>query len=385
MRGKHPNLLKHGLATLRRELLRHQIDSAVQWEPLRDAEPGCTALIGVCSKLSDILLANLRCLWKAPWPQLKRVILVVDTTRPNFPIQIEHDVRSRFHDIEADFHYYSEQQSATAESAKLPYVYSWLSWCIALQNVRTAHVLFHDYDALILDRTLRQRYELFSRSVAKVQGIGWYEGNGIETEDHLATTFEAFMDARWLRSFRPIDLFNKMRLIEGRSIDFDTTLDLQHRTLRREERAAVPMQMSELVHPSQMIHQYTMFQRSPGARLPCFSIPMIPFYRYLAGRPEALEYAVQAVANGERENLDLLGDGSRFNFSQLTIANVDWILKQIVQACVALCIPSDCRIYAYGRALYSIINTASEQVWKGDFTEQQRTWIRVSAKRSLTT
>ena len=114
-------------------------------------------------------------------------------------------------------------------------------------------MLFHDYDALVFGHALAERYNTFVTSGAKVQGVSWYQGNGIETKDHLATTFEAFMDTTWLRSSKPLALFNKVRSVQGRSIDFDTTLDLQHRTLVLSERAIVPMCLPELVHPSQMI------------------------------------------------------------------------------------------------------------------------------------
>ena len=92
--------------------------------------------------------------------------------------------------------------------------------------------------------------------------------NGVKEDDRLATTFEAFADAAWLRSQRPIDLFNKVRAVNGRSIDFDITLESQHRLLKPEERTILPMRQDQLVHPSQMIHQYTMFRHSPGKALP---------------------------------------------------------------------------------------------------------------------
>ena len=343
----------------------------VDWEPLIDPDAGCTAIIGVCSKLPDVLMANLRCLSSSRWPELKRVLAVVDCEKCAFPAGVEQAVIAAFPELNVEFLYYSTYQSTFAELLKPPYIYSWLSWCIALKYTRTSHVLLHDYDALVIGPKLGERYRCFAASGMKVQGIKWYQSNGVETDDHLATTFEAFMDTAWLRNSQPLTLFNKLRVVRGRSIDFDTTLDLQHRLLGPEQRTIMPMKQDELVHPTQMIYQYTMFRRSPAVALPCFSIPMIPFFYYLSGRNEAIVHATRALEAAKRENVDLLGDGTRINLSKLNVAHVDWSLKQIVQACVALLLVPDHRIYLYGHALYGVVGTPIGDIWRGDFTERQ--------------
>ena len=135
-----------------------------------------------------------------------------------------------------------------------------------------------------------------------------------------------------------------------------------------------------MVHPSQMIHQYTMFRRSPGAALPCSSIPMIPFFSYLSGRSANIERATQMLQHTRRENMDLLGDGTRINFSKLDTTQTDWVLKNIVQACIALSIAPDERIYAYGEALYRIVGAPANDIWRGDFTDKQRAWISAAGQ-----
>jgi len=107
---------------------------------------------------------------------------------------------------------------------------------------------------------------------------------------------------------------------------------------------------------------------------------MIPFFSYLSGRAEAIEHAARILELGKREEVDLLGDGTRVNLSMLRVADVDWSLKQIVQACVALALTPDRRIYLYGQALYSIIGAPVDDVWRGDFTERQRVWIDTAAQ-----
>jgi hypothetical protein len=376
MKGKHQNPLKHLLATAIGDRLRSKIHRLVDWEPLVDAEPGCTAIIGMCSRLPEVLAANIRCLNKFRWPDLKRVLVVVDCEETTDLRKLEAETRSACSGLKIEFLFYSPKQAAIAKSINLGFVYSWLSWCIALKCTNTKHVLIHDYDALVLSSSLGERYRVFADSGSAVQGITWYQGNGVEAADHLATTFEAFVDTKWLRSRRPVELFNKVRNVGGRSIDFDTTLDIQHRLLTPEQRTMMPMNVDALMHPSQMICQYTMFRHSPAAELPCFSIPMIPFFIYLSGRTAAIETATMAIKQGDICNIDLLNDGTCFNLSKMDIPQVDWLLKQAVQACGALQIPPSRAIYEYGTALYGLIGTPTQDVWRGDFTSKQRSWIQ---------
>jgi hypothetical protein len=379
MRGKHTNPIKHWMAWFYREWLRRRIRGLVSWTALANPQPGCTAIIGMCSRLPDVLAANLVCLHKSRWSGLRKIVIAVDTPRTEAFANIEARAKSICAEVELEFVYYSQYQSRAAERLQLPFVYSWLSWCLALAKVTTQHVLIHDYDALVVGRTLRNRYLEFVASRSKIQGVSWYNGNGVELADRLATTFEAFVDTAWLRAMHPVALFNKMALKGGRSIDYDTLLDIQDRLLLREQRTMVPMNLDELVHPSQMIHQYTMFRRHPGKFLPCFSMPMIPFFMYLSGKKEALLISLNALRRDPRSNVMLLGDGTEFNFEQLDTLQVDWILKQIVQGLVALERPPDNHVYLYGRALYALVGTPVEEVWRGDFIAAQRDWIEKAA------
>lgn len=384
MRGKHSNPIVHCLAALARDRLRAKIAPSITWQPLTSPDPGCTAIIGVSSRLPDVLAANIRCLNMSRWPELKRVVLTVDCAREAFPPSIQQRIQQTYPDLNIELLFYSHAQAAMANKLQLPFVYSWLSWSIALATVRTQHVLFHDYDALVLGPTLANRYKAFANSGAMVQGISWYHSNGIEESDHLATTFEAFFDVPWLRSFEPVALFNKLRLVKGRSIDMDTTLDIQHRGLSESQRTIMPMDLEQLVHPSQMVHQYTMFRHSPGAALPCFSIPMIPFFAFLGGNSSLLECAIIPLEKSGRDEIDFLGDGTRFNFSQLTRPQVDWALKQMVQAFVALDVPPDPKVHRYGIGLYRIVGSTPEDHWRGDFTPQQRRWIAAAETDMVT-
>jgi hypothetical protein len=379
MKGKYSNVLRYVAAMTYRNTIRRRIAGLVSWTPHTESEEGCTAIIGMCSRLPTVLAANLECLMAGKWPSLKAVFVAVDNLKGSLPEGFERDIKIRFSELNLRFLYYTPEQFALTERLKLPYVYSWLSWCVCLASVRTRHVLIHDYDALILGSALSRRYACFVNSGAKVQGIAWYEGNGVVAKDRLATTFEAFVDAQWVRRFEPVMLFNKIRFRKGRSVDYDTLLDLQENWLDAGDRDIFPMGIDDLVHPSQMIHQYTMFRKFPASPLPCFSVIMIPFFSWLGGDQDALSRAVAALKRSPPTRVDLVGDGSAFNLSQLSTISVDWMLKQMLQVLVARQVRPFAELLEYGSSLYRAANTPSELAWIGDFLPRHRQWLAAAS------
>ena len=67
------------------------------------------------------------------------------------------------------------------------------------------------------------------------------------------------------------------------------------------------------------------------------------------------------------------------NLDLLRLPQVDWLLKQMLQAMLALGYPPDRRLIDYGNALYEHIGIARDGRWVGDFTVAQREWIDSAA------
>lgn len=383
MEGKYRNWGAFMKAYAVREGVRARLRSAVTWSELSSPTEGCTAIIGMCHRLPNVLLGNLRCLLGNRWPELKEVIVVVDGERSSLPQQLEDQAIALGNQVPVRMQYYTAHQAKLADALNLPYVYAWLSWSIGLSQCRTRHALLQDYDALVFGDALAKRYAAFAESKVSMQGISWYTGNGVLAEDKLATTFEAFLDVPWVRSRHPLAAFHKVRYRDGRSFDYDTLLDLQHNGTPVHMRAAMPMDEENLVHPSQMIHQYTMFRRYPGKELPCYSIPMIPFFEFLSGDSTAIQRVVARLQSNKDPVVDLIGDGTRINTRVLTVAQVDWALKQMLRACLKSDIQPFGALYRYGELLYERAAADAQAVWKGDFTPLQRQWIESARSMSV--
>ena len=99
----------------------------------------------------------------------------------------------------------------------------------------------------------------------------------------------------------------------------------------------MPMDLDELVHPSQMIHQYTMFRKFPGRSLPSFSMPMLPLFAALSGQPEAFDDAERSLRSAPRDSVrPWQATATPMNLQQLGVPQVDWTLKQMIQAMLML-------------------------------------------------
>jgi hypothetical protein len=387
MQGKYANLLRYGLAWMYRRALRARVRRLVAWKEGEPLDAGCTAVIGMCSAMPDVLLSNVRCLKDHAWPGLYEVIAVADTVQGGIDPVIERQAAATLEPIPFRLLYHTDHQNARARAIQLPYVYAWLAWSIGLGVCRTRAALLHDYDALILSDCLGKRYQEFISSGAFMQGIKWYEGNGILPEDRLATTFEAFLDVRRVRRYHPIRLLNELRIIDGRTLDYDILLDVQHNNVALRDRTIFPMGEDDLVHPSQMIHQYTMFRRHPGGSLPSGAIPMIPFFEALHAGPGPLVRSIEQIRarKPNSRKFPFLGDELLINFVSLNTSAVDWALKQMVQVCVRRDLPPQPLLYTYGEELYRLVDTQTEAVWKGDFRPEQRRWIELSRNDVQTT
>jgi hypothetical protein len=211
-----------------------------------------------------------------------------------------------------------------------------------------------------------------------MQGVSWYHAQGILPEDRLATTFEAFISAEWLRKFKPIRAMNQVGVLNGRRVDFDILTEMQAHGAETSERDVSEMGFEDLVHPSQMIHQYTVYRKFPGKAWCCSALTMIPFFYYLSGEKESFKTAIQKIYAARDKKTDLLDDACLINFSWLTSSEVDKMLKNMVQVCVKHNVAPFKDLVDYGKALYEFTGTPERDFWKGTFDASHKRWIETA-------
>jgi hypothetical protein len=327
LEGKYPSRFRHVAAKFVRGLLRKVLSPLVSWKPIENPQEGYTVLIGAVSRLAPLAIANLKSLATQDSRNLNEIIVVFDSIRNSKQVNIEKQIAAQLPDLPVRFCYYSPLQARIAGIIKWGWVYAWMSWTIGISQCKSRYAILHDLDALLIDPELmEQRFLAITTRKDKFVGIRWYLGNGIEAEDELVTTFEMIFDAVHVREhFKPLDVFNHVTLYQGRSVDFDTFLQVQSQT---HGRSIAPIEGQQMLHPSQMLCQYTYYMSRknwvPGENN---TLLMIPYYLFLAGDELVMLDLTTNIKASDSIHLPLLG--RTMDVRNLTVVWAAWLREQI--------------------------------------------------------
>jgi hypothetical protein len=326
MQGKYTSRAAYYTARLKRLPMELTLRDQVTWEPMVSPEPGYTPIVGCMASIPDVALANVRLMSRMDLTNAREVILVFDRPPELMPEGFAARLEEARGSMPVRLLHYSPQQHAAAERIKWGWVYAWMSWTTGIKHALTRHVILHDLDAMPTDPTFfERRYRMALDRSATFFGIRWYKGNGVLHEDRLTTTFEMVMDAARVReATRPFDGFNKITVFNGRSVDFDTFLYTQSKLMESDQ---APIDEDDVVHPSQMICQYTdlLAGRVPGP-VANTNLPLMPAYMLLGGRGELLHEITDHLAQGGGDSLPFVG--ARLDISAISRKHLDWLDKQ---------------------------------------------------------
>ena len=299
----------------------------VSWEQLKRADPGYTVVIASMAALAPLVVANLRLAARQSSARMRELILVIDCPADRIPDTIQATVRECSEFMRIRVIAYTDWQHFVARRLNWGWAYSWLSWSLGIAHSATRALIIHDLDALpIFPGLFESLYDNWLDSGAEFCGIKQYRGNGVSDEMNLVTTFELALDAGYLRErFRPFDLFNKLRLMEGRLIDFDTMLHVQ---LQSRKRALREVFQSHLVHPSGVVCQYTdlVAGRTTFARR-SHNLLMLPYFFFLGGDSAMLFSVSPQLRRMNSETIRLLG--RRLHIDGIPPSHWAWMEKQI--------------------------------------------------------
>lgn len=326
MRGKYSNWFAFTAARLRRAPMVAKLRGLVEWEPMTNPEEGFTVVIGCMAALPDVAVVNLNLIRRMETPSLKRVILVFDCPAQEMPEGLLKRIEAARGSVPVTVLNYSEHQASVARRIQWGWVYAWMSWTTGIAHATTRHVLLHDLDAMpVRADFFERRYQLAKAAGKSFYGIRWYKGNGIEPEDELTTTFEMVLDAVKVRAgTRPFDGFNDIRMHRGRSVDLDTFLGSQ---IRLGDSGQSPIDEGDMVHPSQMICQYTdlIAGRNTGAMAKT-NLPLMPAYMHLGGQSEPMEAITRHLEGDGSARLPFMG--RELDVSKLAPHHWTWLERE---------------------------------------------------------
>ena len=92
----------------------------------------------------------------------------------------------------------------------------------------------------------------------------------------------------------------------------------------------MPIPGDEMVHPGQVISQYTYLVNRKGYVPPdANNLFFIPYFLHLAGDPGPLEEVTESLLSDDLRRIAFLGH--RMDMSRLSVAHLRWIVKQVVR------------------------------------------------------
>lgn len=268
--------------------LRQLLRPLVRWRPLGKPLEGYSLVLGCSASLTELLDANLMMVRRQQRDHLRMLHIVFDEPANDRLIQAANHLRRAFPDLPLRFHYFTPLQSKVLAWIAWGWAYAWLSWCIGIKHARTRHVLIHDLDFLPLKQDFfLRRYQAVCEQQLHYLGMQHFAFNGFTAKDGLMVSNQLMLDAVHVRGrHRPLDLFVKQGRLNGKPVHFDLTLYAQSFSDRR---ALLPLRPLEIVHPSQMICQFTALMTQadyqPQQRT---SLLLIPYYLYLGGHQSPL-------------------------------------------------------------------------------------------------
>lgn len=297
------------------------------WGPMSAPARGYTIVIACMQSLSEVVIANLSALERCELGAASEIILVFDCEPQLIPETVRAAAVRLSRKAPTRILGYTPWQLRVARMIDWGWVYAWLSWCIGIGAATTRRVTLHDLDALVLNSEVFDRLHAHAeRENLRFLGVGYYEGNGVTRAMRLPATFELSLDAAWLRAtFRPFDLFNQLRIVDGRVIDFDTMLWVECQTPAR---SILPIEQTAIVHPSQMICNYTdlMYGRMI-VRERQHNLLMLPWFLHLGGNSELLRAVSEELATPEPNPVSMFGQQVRI--AHISPAHFAWTEKQI--------------------------------------------------------
>jgi hypothetical protein len=303
------------------------IRNLTSWKPMDEPLPGYSVVLSCMKSLAPVAVANLRLCAQQDATRLHEMIVVFDCLVEDIPPEVVDVVGEISSKITVRLCGYNKRQVSVSRRINWGWVYGWLSWAIAIGQARTRTIILHDLDAMPVDPKLFERlYDHWLEAGAEFCGISLYLANGVTADMNLVRTYEMAMDAAYVRErFRPFDLFNKFRLVDGRLVNFDTCLYPQWQSPRRAVRS---IDEAWLVHPSLLIgHFVELVSGRSNLNNVNHALPVLPYFLYLGGDVKPLEdVGPQIVETGARS---VSVFGRKLGIDGVTPGQWAWMEKQI--------------------------------------------------------
>ncbi len=329
LNGKYRTWGAYHWARIKRFICRCLIRPLMRWGPLERPAPGYTIVVACHARFPEMLIASLRLLAGQDLANMSRLIVTFDAPRDATLAGFERRMRDEFPLFRMLFLYQTRFQALVLRAIRWGWVDCWLSYCKGIARSETRYVMLHDMDAMLFRPGLvEERYATIRERGDQFLGYGWYTANGVRDCDRLVIIVEMICDCEFLRNrFRPIDLFNRVTIRDGVTMDLDTLLYPQ--TLA-EGKSIRPLSEADWAHPGQIISQFTYLASGRGYIPPeTNQLFYIPYFLYLGGVADALADFGGTLSRSDPRRVSFFGHD--MDMRLMSIRHLKWVIKNILR------------------------------------------------------
>lgn len=326
--AKYRNMFEFLKAYFKRLPIRLILRPLLRWKKLTAIEPGYSIVIACHHRFPEMLMASLKMFCKDPLPHLYETVIVFDAPKSDKLIHAEQRFANEFPELRIKCLFQTTKETSVSRFFSWGWIDCWLSYSKGLAEAKTKYVMLHDMDAMIVKKgMIEERYNIFRNSQMQFMGYKWYNCNGLTPEMNIPIIVEMFLDAEHLRkNFKPIDLFNKVAIFKGIMLDFDTLLYPEAYSSRR---SVVPINEDEMVHPSQVISQFTYLANNKNYIPPSSNnLFFIPYFIDIANSDGHIEAFAAALSEIPDHHTKIPFYGYSMDMSNLSMEHFRWVCKQ---------------------------------------------------------
>ncbi|WP_319409032.1 hypothetical protein [uncultured Desulfosarcina sp.] len=304
-----------------RESIKLLLRPMLRWKSLDDPIEGYSIMLGVPWALRHLLKVNLDFISRTDLTHCHRICIAFDRRRQPGYLEIISETRNAFPELPLSFNHYAALPGFVVEKVNVSTFYNSLNCATLLPNIETRYAILHDFD---LYPIVPEYFESVYRSIRTHQwhfcGLEKTRFDGLTDQDNVFGTWCLGMDVKWLRSkFHPIDIFHRVKDLEGRQISLDPFSAIELGTSRRGP--IDHLDGGACCHVKNLCSTYLRFTTGRPAVI-VWRLHYLWYLEFLSGEPQNLLSAIEAMENAKSSLLQIGDYRADFSDADPTCANV---------------------------------------------------------------
>jgi hypothetical protein len=306
--------------TYAREFVKAMLAPLLRWRPLTTPAPGFTIILGVPWDLRHLLPVNLQFVARTNVDELRELQVIFDRTPRSGAEALIWRCRSEYPQLPLTFRFHDRLTGWIVNRVHASKFYNSMNTVLGLRECTTRYAVLHDFDLYPLVPThftdildgLRRRHLRFC-------ALERTHFDGLTDDDNILGTWALGIDAQWLRAtWRPVDCFHRVTIVNGRAIDLDPYSFVQ--TLTPERDVVSPLNRAACCHVQNLCSTYLRVKAGLRPHV-VWRLHYLWYLEYLCGE-SSLSLATSAMRTASSARLKVGNAAAEFSDVHVTCANV---------------------------------------------------------------